>query len=299
MKTIYLICKARKIIFRRGAYHEKEQQKNIIIFISLLLIALLTFTACSKKEDKNAPVIGISWSTDEVDKDSKDKVDIDTQMYADALRKAGAKVVFLKEMKSLDQAKKEISEVQGVVVTGGDDLNPALYKEEPIPTLEDINPRRDKSDVFLLNALLEEDKPTLATCRGMQLTNILSGGTLYQDIIVQKPTDIVHRDPERKVFVKHDIEVLPDNILAEGFGKSGKVEVNSWHHQAIKDLGNNLDILAKAPDGTIEAITRTEKTYYLGLQFHPEALIIEDNNEDALNLYKTFIVKAQELSQQK
>ncbi len=277
----------------------KNNKKNIIIFISLLLIAMLTFTACSKKEDKNAPVIGISWSTDEVDKDSKDKVDIDTQMYADALRKAGAKVVFLKEMKSLDQAKKEISEVQGVVVTGGDDLNPALYKEEPIPTLEDINPRRDKSDVFLLNALLEEDKPTLATCRGMQLTNILSGGTLYQDIIVQRPTDIVHRDPERKVFVKHDIEVLPDNILAEGFGKSGKVEVNSWHHQAIKDLGNNLDVLAKAPDGTIEAITRTDKTYYLGLQFHPEELIVDDNNEDALNLYKAFIAKAQELSQQK
>ena len=133
----------------------------------------------------------------------------------------------------------------------------------------------------------------------MQLTNILSGGTLYQDIIVQRPTDIVHRDPERKVFVKHDIEVLPDNILAEGFGKSGKVEVNSWHHQAIKDLGNNLDVLAKAPDGTIEAITRTDKSYYLGLQFHPEELIVDDNNEDALNLYKAFIAKAQELSQQK
>ncbi|MDU1583855.1 MAG: gamma-glutamyl-gamma-aminobutyrate hydrolase family protein, partial [Peptoniphilus harei] len=114
-----------------------------------------------------------------------------------------------------------------------------------------------------------------------------------------RPTDIVHRDPERKVFVKHDIDVLPDNILAEGFGKSGKVEVNSWHHQAIKDLGNNLSVLAKAPDGTIEAITRTDKTYYLGLQFHPEELIVDDNNEDALNLYKAFITKAQELSQQK
>ena len=276
----------------------KNNNKNIIIFISLLLIAMLTFTACSKKEDKNAPVIGISWSTDEVDKDSKDKVDIDTQMYADALRKAGAKVVFLKEMKSLDQAKKEISEVQGVVVTGGDDLNPALYNEEPIPTLEDINPRRDESDVFLLKALLEEDKPTLATCRGMQLTNILSGGTLYQDIIVQNPTEIVHRDPNKEIFVKHEINVFPDNILAEGFGKSGNVEVNSWHHQAIKDLGNNLEVLAEAPDGTIEAIKRTDKTYFLCLQFHPEAMIIEDNNEDALNLYKTFITKAQDLSKE-
>ncbi|WP_148464778.1 gamma-glutamyl-gamma-aminobutyrate hydrolase family protein [Peptoniphilus harei] len=277
---------------------KKLNIKKISIYLSFLLVSMLVFTACSKKDNADGPTIAVSWSTDEVDKDSKDKVDIDTQMYADALRKAGAKVVFLNEMKSLDQAKEEIKDVQGVVITGGDDLNPALYNEEPIPTLEEINPRRDDSDVFLLKALLEEDKPTLATCRGMQLTNVLSGGTLYQDIMVQHPTDIIHRDPEKKVFVKHEINVFPDNILAEGFGKAGNVEVNSWHHQAVKDLGKNLEVLAEAPDGTIEAIRRTDKKYFLGLQFHPEAMIMEDNNKDALNLYKTFIAKAQELSKE-
>lgn len=277
---------------------KKLNIKEISIYLSFLLVSMLVFTACSKKDNADGPTIAVSWSTDEVDKDSKDKVDIDTQMYADALRKAGAKVVFLNEMKSLDQAKEEIKDVQGVVITGGDDLNPALYNEEPIPTLEEINPRRDDSDVFLLKALLEEDKPTLATCRGMQLTNVLSGGTLYQDIMVQHPTDIIHRDPNKKVFVKHEINVFPDNILAEGFGKNGNVEVNSWHHQAVKDLGKNLEVLAEAPDGTIEAIRRTDKKYFLGLQFHPEAMIMEDNNKDALNLYKTFIEKAQELSKE-
>lgn len=277
---------------------KKLNIKKISIYLSFLIISMLVFTACSKKDNADGPTIAVSWSTDEVDKDSKDKVDIDTQMYADALRKAGAKVVFLNEMKSLDQAKEEIKDVQGVVITGGDDLNPALYNEEPIPTLEEINPRRDDSDVFLLKALLEEDKPTLATCRGMQLTIVLSGGTLYQDIMVQHPTDIIHRDPNKKVFVKHEINVFPDNILAEGFGKTGNVEVNSWHHQAVKDLGKNLEVLAEAPDGTIEAIRRTDKKYFLGLQFHPEAMIMEDNNEDALNLYKTFIAKAQELSKE-
>ncbi|MCI6001530.1 MAG: gamma-glutamyl-gamma-aminobutyrate hydrolase family protein, partial [Finegoldia magna] len=117
--------------------------------------------------------------------------------------------------------------------------------------------------------------------------------------ITQRPTDVIHRDPEKKVFVKHEIDVLPNNILAEEFGKSGKLEVNSWHHQAIKDLGKNLNILAKADDGTVEAIIRTDKSYFLGLQFHPEAMIMEDNNKDALNLYKAFIAKAQELSHQK
>lgn len=99
--------------------------------------------------------------------------------------------------------------------------------------------------------------------------------------------------------MKHDIDVLPDNILADGFGKTGTIEVNSWHHQAIKDLGNNLKVVATASDGTIEAIVRTDKSYFLGLQFHPEELIMDDNNEDALNLYKSFIAKAEELSQQK
>ena len=84
--------------------------------------------------------------------------------------------------------------------------------------------------------------------------------------MVQHPTDIIHRDPDKKVFVKHEINVFPDNILAEGFGKAGNVEVNSWHHQAVKDLGKNLEVLAEAPDGTIEAIRRTDKKYFLGLQ---------------------------------
>lgn len=274
----------------------KKFTPKYLKILVLLVLSLFIFTACNKNK---GPVIGVSWSTDEVDEKSKDKVDADTQVYADALRKAGAQVVFLNEMKSIDQAKEEISKVDGVVVTGGDDLNPALYNEEPIETLEEINPRRDSSDVFLINALLEADKPTIGTCRGMQLTNILSGGTLYQDIIVQHPTNIVHRDPNKEVYVKHNITVDKDNILADALGKDGVIEVNSWHHQAIKDLGDNLKVIAKADDGTIEAITRTDKTYFLGLQYHPEELIVSDNDENALNVYKAFIAKAAELSENK
>ena len=128
---------------------KKFNIKKIAIYLTFLLVSTLIFTACSDKNNVDGPTIAVSWSTDEVDKDSKDKVDIDTQMYADALRKAGANVVFLNEMKSLEQAKEEIKDVQGVVITGGDDLNPALYNEEPIPTLEDINPRRDLSLIHI------------------------------------------------------------------------------------------------------------------------------------------------------
>lgn len=265
--------------------------------LTLLMLAILVLTGCSQKSE--APKIGLSWSTDEAHEDSKDKVDEDTQVFADALRKAGAEVVFLNEIKSLEQAKEEIANVSGVIVTGGADLNPALYNEEPIETLEEIDERRDSSDVFLVKALLEEDKPTIATCRGMQLTNILSGGTLYQDIIVQNPTNIVHRDPNLEVYVKHNITVDKDNLLSNSMGKDGVIEVNSWHHQTIKDLGDNLKVIAKADDGTIEAIERTDKTYFLGIQYHPEDQIVSDNDENALNLYKSFIAKAEEISKNK
>lgn len=256
--------------------------KNILIAIMVVSMGALMVTGCAKKTSEEAkPKIGISWAADEIDED--------TQLYADAVTKAGGEPVFLKQFTTDEEAKKAIEEVDAVIVTGGDDLNPALYNEEPDPNLEDINPTRDTSDVALINVCLEADKPTLATCRGMQLTNILSGGTLYQDIITQRPTDIVHRDPNREVFVKHDVTVAPDTLLSKMIGKDGVIEVNSWHHQAIKDLGENLDVVATAADGTIEAIVRNDKTYFIGFQWHPEDLIINDNNEDALKIYQDFI----------
>lgn len=260
----------------------KLNLKKILLLAMVLSLSLVIMTGCTKKEDEAPKAkIGISWAADEIDADA--------QLYADAVKKAGGEPVFLKQFTNEEEAKKAIEEVDAVIITGGDDLNPALYNEEPHPNLEDINPIRDTSDVALIKACLEMDKHTLATCRGMQLTNILSGGTLYQDIITQRPTEIVHRDPNREVFVKHEVTIVSDTLLHKIIGQDGIIEVNSWHHQAIKDLGENLDVVATAADGTIEAIVRNDKTYFIGFQWHPEDLIINDNDEFALKIYEDFI----------
>lgn len=272
--------------------------KRLFLSIAIILAIIFPLAGCSSIKDGNKVQVGISWSTDEVDKDSKDKVDADTQVYADAVRKAGGNPVFLPEFKSKEDAIKGIEDVDCIIVTGGEDLNPKLYNEEKIPELEELNTVRDSSDVNLINACLEKDKTTLATCRGMQLTNILSGGTLCQDIISQRPTDIVHRDPEKKIYVRHNIDVLPDNILSKTMDLTGEVEVNSWHHQAIKDLGNNLSVLATAPDGTIESIKRDDKTFFLGIQWHPEELITGHDDKNALKFYQNYFKTAKELNKE-
>ena len=267
----------------------KSKINKLFSSIFLILILLFSLTSCNFLDNPEDKVqVGISWSTDTVDENSKDKVDEDTQMYADAVRKAGGNPVFLPKLKSQDDAIDNIDKVDVVIVTGGDDINPELYGEEPNPNLEDINPPRDESDIYLIKACLEKDKPTLGTCRGMQLTNILSGGALYQDIISQRPTEIAHRDPNREIYVKHEVTISEGNILSEVMETSGEIEINSWHHQAIKDLGENLSVLATAPDGTIEAIARSDKTFFLGVQWHPEELIVNDNNQEALKLYQNF-----------
>ena len=247
----------------------------------LILLFMFTVTGCSKTKASSDKVkVGISWAADEIDEDAK--------MYADAVIKAGGEPVFLPLIQNDADAQKAIKDIDVVILTGGDDVDPALYNEEPHEKLEELNKIRDISDVALIKASLEEDMPMLGTCRGMQLLNSLSGGTLYQDLLSQNPTDIIHRDPEKKDFVKHPMTLEDGNILADAIGKSGEFEVNAWHHQAIKDLGENLEVVATSPDGIIEAVVKTDKSFVIGVQYHPEELI-SHNDEGSLNLYKALV----------
>lgn len=228
--------------------------------------------------------VGISWASDTIDEDA--------QAYHDAVEKAGGEPVFLPQIITSEDAQAALQSVDALVMTGGEDIDPGYYGAEPDAQLGEINEERDISDALLLTAALEEDFPTLCTCRGMQLLNVLSGGSLYQDLPTQYESNLVHRDPELKNYAKHDIEVKNGSILEEAFGGVGGVrEVNSWHHQAIDRLGDNLEVLATAPDGIIESVIRTDKSFMLGVQFHPEGLI-EEGDEDALHFYTLLMEQA-------
>lgn len=250
------------------------------------LVACRTQSAAQNKASgievvqAGAVKVGISWSSD--------KIDADMQLYADGVAKAGGQPVFLPQFKTEEEARKALERVDAVIVTGGEDISPALYNEEPDKMLGEVNGPRDISDIALIKACILKDMPALVTCRGMQLTNALCGGSLYQDLPTQYESSIVHRDPARKVFVKHQITLDKDNLLSDAIGKDGEIEVNSWHHQAVKKVGKNLKIIAKAPDGIIEAMIKTDNSYYILVQFHPEVMISE-GNEMFLNLYKDLI----------
>ncbi len=261
--------------------------KKITLLISILLLISTVLFGCTKKDEVK---IGISWAADEIDEDAK--------AYEAAIKKAGGTPIFLDKFKNIEEAREAIKDLDGIVITGGEDINPALYNEEPSPQLEEVNEERDTSDVALLNAVFEKDFPTLATCRGMQLTNALSGGSLYQDIPTMYETKIIHRDPKKENYVKHEIEVFDGNILADALGGAGNYTVNSWQHQAIKEVGDNLKVLAKAPDGIIEAMQKTDKNYYLCVQFHPEGLS-EENDKTGEDIYKALIAHAKEYKESK
>ena len=233
--------------------------------------------------------VGVSWNADEIDEDA--------QLYIDAVTKAGGEAIYLPQIKTEDDAKNALAEIDALVMTGGEDIDDIddikLFVYEESYGISKENEVRDTSDSLLIKAALDEDIPMLCTCRGMQFLNVLSGGTLYQDLPTQNPSDIEHRDPDRKVFAKHEITVDKDNIVAAAFGGEGTYTVNSWHHQAVDQLGDNLKVVATAPDGIIEAIVREDKDYVMGLQFHPEAMIAE-GDDSFLAFYTNLIDQAKE-----
>lgn len=230
-------------------------------------------------------IIGISWNADVIDKDIK--------KYGDAVVKAGGEVVYLPKITSEEEARAALKGVSGISVTGGGDADPKYSGQELIKEAELVSPDRDLSDYLLMKTALEEDLPILGICRGMQLLNIVSGGTIWQDLNTQRPTDILHRDPKQEHFVYHEITVDPDNIIADLLGGPGVYKVNSWHHQAVDRLGENIKAVANAPDGIVEAIVRTDKSYAVGLQFHPEAMV-RDGDYSVIGLYKELVKKARE-----
>ncbi len=230
-------------------------------------------------------VIGISWNADIIDKDIK--------KYGDAVAKVGGAVAFLPKITSEEEAEKALAGVDGISVTGGGDTDPKYFGQEAIAAAEIVSADRDLSDYLLMKVALEKDMPMLCICRGMQFLNILNGGTVYQDIPTQRPSDTPHRDPEKKAFAHHEITVEPDNIIADLLGGPGTYEVNSWHHQALDKLGEDIKPVAYAPDGVVEAIVQEGKSYAIGLQFHPEAMV-RDGEGDMLGLYRELVKKAEE-----
>lgn len=165
-----------------------------------------------------------------------------------------------------------LAEADGLLLTGGGDLDPAWYGQLPHPRLRRVTPRRDRLELTLTRAALQAGKPILAICRGVQVLNVAAGGTLVQDIESQVPGALQHDQTAPRDYPTHPVEVAAGTRLAALLG-SGTVRVNSLHHQAVAGVAPGFVAAAHAPDGVIEAIELADpRRFAVGVQWHPEAL---------------------------
>lgn len=160
--------------------------------------------------------------------------------------------------------------LDGVCLTGGPDLDPSYYGAEPDPHLGPTRPDFDAFELTLARGAVERQVPLLAICRGMQVLNVSLGGSLIQHL--PDHTTLSHRQDEPGHVPGHPVALATDSRLAAMVGER-EIAVNTYHHQAIRDLGSGLKVAAKAPDGVIEAVEGADDAFVLGLQWHAELMV--------------------------
>ncbi len=161
--------------------------------------------------------------------------------------------------------------LDGLVLQGGADLSPETYGEKPLNPAWAGDRVRDRYEIELFRAFVGAGKPVIGICRGCQLINVALGGTLYQDIPTQRPAANVHLDPTLYADSFHPVHLVPGSGLARLFPEAAEPMINSIHHQAVRSVGHDLAVEARAiPDGIVEAIRWKGPSYVFGMQWHPE-----------------------------
>lgn len=206
--------------------------------------------------------------------------------YFEALEEAGALPVSLPLSTDPEELRELAERMDAFVFTGGIDVSPRRYGEDPIPEMGEVHPRRDEMEARLLPLVMERGKSILCICRGIQAVNVILGGTLYQDLPAQHPSEIAHRQPEPFDKPSHPVTVLPDTPLAALVGP-GELMVNSIHHQAVKALAPVLRPMAISPDGVVEAAWLPDYPYLRAYQWHPEYLHVD--NAPSRALFRDFV----------
>jgi putative glutamine amidotransferase len=210
--------------------------------------------------------------------------------YLHAVQQAGGVPVVLPPQLSAASLERLARGLDGLLLTGGGDIDPTVFGEAPHPTVYEVAPARDTLELSAVRFALERRLPILAICRGAQLLNVALGGTLFQDVASDPGTQIQHGQQEPRDQPTHKVQVKAGSRLAETLG-TDELEVNSMHHQAVKALGRGLAAVAWAPDQIIEGLELTDASrFVLGVQWHPEELV--SHSEPARRLFAALVRSA-------
>lgn len=193
--------------------------------------------------------------------------------YVEAIEAAGGMAVMIPFIADHDEAQQLVARLDGVLFAGGNDITPEVYGEQLTHAIE-TSRLRDESELLLMDAAQKQNKPVLAICRGLQLLNVSRGGTLYQDILLDLHSAENHSESEEFEDIarlSHAIHIDKNTKLAGILGTQ-EVMTNTFHHQAVKKLGNGLIVSARATDGVVEGIEDPKQGFTIAVQSHPESL---------------------------
>jgi putative glutamine amidotransferase len=213
--------------------------------------------------------------------------------YVDAVRRAGGIPVLIPPGEA--QVGALVEWLDGLILTGGPDVDPDHYDGLPHKMIYGIDPERDEMELALARLVAAQDQPTLCICRGAQVMNVALGGTLVEHLPDMVGEQVPHRDP-RSIWAVHPVQVEADSHLAEVLQTTNPAP-NSWHHQAIRHPAPSLRVVAHAPDGAIEAAEKPNHPWLILVQWHPEATAMSDPTQQ--RLFDALIEAAQKRKQQK
>jgi len=231
--------------------------------IMLSLVVIVTAAGCKEKNTASVPVIGITSVYRMDEGTSKEQTTVNFA-YVRAIAENGGAPVILPTVDDEIIMRRYLDELDGLILIGGADVPPSAYGQQPHETVIELTSQRYDFERKLIAKWLDSGKPVLGVCLGMQFTNVVAGGSLIQDIPSQVGVEVVHRGT-------HEVRIEPDSSLAKILGAE-KASVWSNHHQAVKDLGDGLRVIAHSEDGVVEALERIGGGFGLFVQWHPEQM---------------------------
>lgn len=210
------------------------------------------------------------------------------QDYVESVLRAGGIPFIIPFNEDLESIREMVEHVDGVILSGGHDVNPYNYGEDPLLKIGEVFPERDVFDMEIYKTAVKFNKPVFGICRGFQIINVINGGSLYQDLSYADFVKLKHDQQDNPSQATHFVKFEEGTFLRDILGEESKV--NSFHHQILKDVAPGFKVVAKSPDGVVESIQKiTEDCFVVGVQWHPEMLSVK--YEDSQKVFDEFVKK--------